>query len=214
MQHHNHSAMNNMMMETTDLHAHHKNMPGMHVDSAMSNHSTDGMHGMTGMHGMKMYFHAGVTETILFECWKTHSAGTMVASFIGIFIIALLYEGLKFFREHLYRKHYTDVKFTSIAVTSSSADSGGEMQKVVTNKILSFPHLFQTFLHVLQLVISYFLMLIFMTFNVWLCLAVALGAGVGYFLFGWKKAIIVNVSEALSLVLKLILSNLIDMLFF
>lgn len=44
-------------------------------------------------------------------------------------------------------------------------------------------HWYQTLLHMLQVTISFLLMLIFMTFNVWLCIAVVLGAGVGYFLF-------------------------------
>ena len=45
----------------------------------------------------------------------------------------------------------------------------------------------------LQIVVSYCLMLIFMTYNVWLCLAVALGAAIGYFMFGWKKTVVVEV---------------------
>ena len=45
----------------------------------------------------------------------------------------------------------------------------------------------------LQIVVSYCLMLIFMTYNVWLCLAVALGAATGYFVFGWKKTVVVDV---------------------
>ena len=44
-----------------------------------------------------------------------------------------------------------------------------------------------------QIVVSYCLMLIFMTYNVWLCLAVALGAAIGYFMFGWKKTVVVDV---------------------
>ena len=61
--------------------------------------------------------------------------------------------------------------------------------------MLSLAHLVQTLLHVLQVVISYFLMLIFMTYNVYLCVAVALGAGPGYFLFAWNRTIIVDVNE-------------------
>lgn len=34
-----------------------------------------------------------------------------------------------------------------------------------------------------------------MTYNVWLCVAVVAGAAVGYFLFGWKKSVIVDVTE-------------------
>ncbi|XP_022213495.2 LOW QUALITY PROTEIN: uncharacterized protein LOC111068359 [Drosophila obscura] len=48
---------------------------------------------------------------------------------------------------------------------------------------LSPLHMAQTFLHMLQVLISFLLMLVFMSFNVWLCSAVLLGAGVGYFLF-------------------------------
>lgn len=63
------------------------------------------------------------------------------------------------------------------------------------NRMLSWPHILQTFLHVIQMVISYFLMLIFMTYNVWLCLAVVAGSGMGYFLFGWRKATVVDITE-------------------
>ena len=48
---------------------------------------------------------------------------------------------------------------------------------------------------ILQVLVSYCLMLIFMTYNIWLCLAVVLGAGTGYMLFGWHKAIVVDVNE-------------------
>ncbi|KAH8383640.1 hypothetical protein KR009_009775, partial [Drosophila setifemur] len=57
--------------------------------------------------------------------------------------------------------------------------------RVPINKVyFSCMHLVQTLLHVLQVFVSFLLMLIFMTFNVWLCLAILLGAGVGYFIFG------------------------------
>lgn len=61
--------------------------------------------------------------------------------------------------------------------------------------MLSAMHLFQTFLHILQVTLSFLLMLIFMTYNTWLCVAVVLGAALGYFLFGWKKSVIVDVTE-------------------
>ncbi|VDP08553.1 unnamed protein product [Soboliphyme baturini] len=53
---------------------------------------------------------------------------------------------------------------------------------------ISWSHLLQTLLQMLQIVISYFLMLIFMTYNVWLCLAIVVGSGVGYFLFGFERS--------------------------
>ena len=45
-----------------------------------------------------MYFHFGFEKTILFQEWSVDSVGAMVGSCIGIFFIAVLYEGLKYFR--------------------------------------------------------------------------------------------------------------------
>lgn len=44
-------------------------------------------------------------------------------------------------------------------------------------------HLFQTFLHILQVFVGYVLMLIVMTYNAWLGVAVLAGAGAGYMAF-------------------------------
>ena len=43
-------------------------------------------------------------------------------------------------------------------------------------------HLKTTLLYMLQFLIGYFLMLVAMTYNIWLFLAVVLGSGIGYFL--------------------------------
>ena len=63
------------------------------------------------------------------------------------------------------------------------------------SRMLTCSHLVQTLLHIFQVIISYCLMLVFMTYNVWLCAAVALGAGMGYFVFGWKRAVVVDINE-------------------
>lgn len=63
--------------------------------------------------------------------------------------------------------------------------------QLLTNKI----HLVQTLMHLVQVALSYSLMLIVMTFNVWLVLAVVLGAGVGYFFFGWIRQRSIDVVE-------------------
>jgi len=48
---------------------------------------------------------------------------------------------------------------------------------------------------VVQVALSYLLMLVVMTYNVYLCLAVVLGAGVGHFLFGWRRRVLIDVNE-------------------
>lgn len=48
-------------------------------------------------------------------------------------------------------------------------------------------HLLGTGLHMLTVFVSYCLMLVFMTYNVYLCVSVVLGAGLGYAVFFWKR---------------------------
>lgn len=101
------------------------------------------------MGGMKMYFHFGYTEdNILFSFWKISSIGGtncsflnqhlfnrhdhnlmiflgLIGSMIGIFLLAMLYEGLKVLREYLLHRsmHFDE---TGISRQSgSSASSNG-----------------------------------------------------------------------------------------
>ena len=46
----------------------------------------------------QMYFHFSLGDVVLFEFWKVNSYGALISSMIGIFIAAMLYEGLKYFR--------------------------------------------------------------------------------------------------------------------
>ncbi len=59
----------------------------------------------------------------------------------------------------------------------------------------SCQHILQTVLHVVQLMISYILMLVVMTYNVYLCLGVVLGAGVCYYLFFRERFVVLGNQE-------------------
>jgi copper transporter 1 len=61
-------------------------------------------------------------------------------------------------------------------------------------------HVALTALHIVRVFVAYTLMLVFMTFNVWLCLSVIIGAGVGYLLLGWKRATFVPSDESIELI--------------
>lgn len=140
---------------------------------------------------MKMYFHFTLNDIVLFNFWKVDSYGTLISSMIGIFVAAMLYEGLKYFREYLYWKNYNMLQYQTVNKPPSQ-----ENERVINKpSLLSTHHLIQTFLHVIQIFVSYLLMLIFMTYNVWLCIAVTLGSATGYFLFGWRKSLFVDVTE-------------------
>ncbi|XP_050686050.1 high affinity copper uptake protein 1-like isoform X2 [Eriocheir sinensis] len=142
-------------------------------------------------HGMSMSFHMGYSEVILFDWWSIDSVGGLIGSMIGIFILAMLYEGLKYWREHLFRKSIAAMQYCA----SVEKGSINEQPKPSQMNMLSMDHGIQTLLHVLQMIVSYFLMLIFMTYNGWLCIATVLGAGFGYFLFGWRKSVVVDITE-------------------
>jgi hypothetical protein len=55
---------------------------------------------------------------------------------------------------------------------------------LVASEYCSVHHILQSWLHVVQVGVAYLLMLVAMTFNGWLFLAVCFGAGLGYFIFG------------------------------
>ena len=204
-----HATMNHSMMgHTTMNHSMmgHTMKPMMdHSNHSMTNnidHSAHGSH-MTSSHdmmNMMMYFHTGVMETVLFEDCMTKTKGGMAAACIIVFVVAILYEGLKFLREVLLQRSlmaqaphvYMDSKTSGISQEQIVIQTGNMS---TTSRMFSVAHIQQTVLHVIQVFISYCLMLVFMTYNVWLCMAVVLGAGFGYFLFGWRRAMVVDANE-------------------
>jgi copper transporter 1 len=130
----------------------------------------------------------------------------MFGSCVFFFILAILYELLKYSRQlHLNKaecgvceveinpENGTDSNSTQESPSCHSVDDKTrhplQRDSIKRSKIkmLSIAHLIQTALHMLQILISYLLMLGFMLFNIWICLAVILGAGVGYFLIGTRK---------------------------
>uniref|UniRef100_A0A8D0G3N2 Copper transport protein n=1 Tax=Strix occidentalis caurina TaxID=311401 RepID=A0A8D0G3N2_STROC len=140
-----------------------------------------------------MCFEANVfccTGTIMFLLLSE-----MAGAFVAVFFLAMFYEGLKIARECLLRKSQVSIRYNSMPVPGPNGTILMETHKTVGQQMLSFPHLLQTVLHVIQVVVSYFLMLIFMTYNGYLCIAVAAGAGTGYFFFSWKKAVVVDITE-------------------
>lgn len=49
------------------------------------------------------------------------------------------------------------------------------------SKFEAIPHLKETLLYIVRFIVGYVLMLVAMTYNVWLFLAVVAGCGIGYF---------------------------------
>ncbi|XP_053682201.1 high affinity copper uptake protein 1 [Sabethes cyaneus] len=136
-------------------------------------HNHGGPDDMEMLCPMQMSFHGGSCEIILFPSWATTEVGQFVGAWFGFFLLALLYEGLKFYREVLRKK---ELNATTPGVTKT-------LRQHYTSKF----HIMQSALHLIQVSVSYILMLIVMTFNLWLCLAVVSGAAIGYYFFGWIR---------------------------
>ena len=138
---------------------------------------------------MDMYFVFGNHVTILFKQWTTRTTGELVASCFALFVMGVLYEGLKVIRQilaHRAEKTYADMYM------NASEGRGLTSESVVTiipprRRMKSLSHIVQTLLHMVQVLLGYLLMLAFMTYNVWVGVAVVVGSGVGFFLFGWKS---------------------------
>uniref|UniRef100_A0A2K6E818 Copper transport protein n=1 Tax=Macaca nemestrina TaxID=9545 RepID=A0A2K6E818_MACNE len=170
-------------------HSHHMRMSYMGSNSTMQpsyHHPTTSM-----MMPITFYFGFKNVE-LLFSGLVINTAGEMAGVFVAVFLLAMFYEGLKIARDSLSQ---VSIRYNSMPVPGPNGTILMETHKTVRQQMLSFPHLLQTVLHIIQVVISYFLMLIFMTYNGYLCLAVTVGAGTGYFLFSWKKAVVVDITE-------------------
>nr|CAD2133388.1 unnamed protein product [Meloidogyne enterolobii] len=198
-------------------------------------------------HNMKMYFHGGFDEIVLFDFWRINSTLGLFTSFILIFLMGAAYEGLKWFRVYFQlwtceRSKSSD--FLSLNSVSRKVEgknfNGSEDHSLIKNNnktfasssgcsencgnsntlnrevyaptvVISAPQvctssmqinrwtwimmyvnrnfspstcqLIETGIYAFQLVLAYWLMLIAMTFNVWLTFAVILGAAFGHWLF-------------------------------
>ncbi|XP_067940933.1 high affinity copper uptake protein 1-like isoform X2 [Watersipora subatra] len=126
---------------------------------------------------------------LLFQSWQLNETWQLALACVFLAIATALYEGLKVLRETLL------VWSMKSGASGSSYNTSKTRGSSIRARMCTCHHLLQSVLHVIQVTLSYFLMLAVMTFNVYIGLSIVLGAGVGYFLFGWKRAIVNDVNE-------------------
>eukprot|EP01126_Amoeba_proteus_P060268 TRINITY_DN7952_c0_g1_i1.p1 TRINITY_DN7952_c0_g1~~TRINITY_DN7952_c0_g1_i1.p1 ORF type:complete len:348 (-),score=50.34 TRINITY_DN7952_c0_g1_i1:212-1255(-) len=128
---------------------------------------------------MEMFFHTGIYDYILFRGWVPQSTGTYVASVLAVLLASILFEGFrvlklrmdnKWNREILHHAH----KSSHVPLMDSSFARAPFIFHVELSR--GILRIFEVFFH-------YLLMLIAMTFNVGLFLAIVLGSGVGHIIF-------------------------------
>ncbi|PAV76213.1 hypothetical protein WR25_17554 [Diploscapter pachys] len=156
-------------------HSHHNHEQHMHVASADMNldnvisSPNQGMdHSMMMNHAMA--FHFGAHETILFDFWRTSNGIEMFFSCIGVIAICILHQTVIFLR-NLKKSQQSHENLTN-----------GDVKRRFQPSVIKFAFA-DCAIYFIQLLLAYVLMLIFMTFNVYLCLSVLIGEILGRFVF-------------------------------
>merc|ERR1719400_1744805 len=88
---------------------------------------------------MSMTFHGGCNEVILFDFWKISTIGGLIGSMVGCFLLGILYEGLKFYREFLMARGFSSVPYNNVAVSAESSEREGDEASVVSSSPNSRP---------------------------------------------------------------------------
>ena len=141
---------------------------------------------------MKMYFHFGYNEIILFDFFHISSVNGLVVAVVGCFFMSFVSESLKFYRDYLQKSMTIDNQYKNVPddISDDLIDSdncAADIKRVKwKNTISTKEHSVLTLLYMVQVILSYSLMMM-MRYNVWLCTAVIIGHVVGYAAFGWRQ---------------------------
>ncbi|XP_047133875.1 high affinity copper uptake protein 1 isoform X1 [Hydra vulgaris] len=121
--------------------------------------------------------------TILFKGWKSKNSGEMAASCFALMVLAIMHEAVKCLRETLKNNEKPEM----YEVLQKEQMYLLWSPNILRKKIFNLLHLTQTLLHMVQMTLSYMLMLAVMTYNAWLLIAILIGSAIGYFIFAHKK---------------------------
>ncbi len=99
-----------------DHHSSHHGHDAHHAHDPQPEPVSDSMEHMGGHHMdmMMMYFHGGYTEVILFDFWRINSLGGLIGSMIGCFLMGILYEGIKSYREYWMNGAFKTVSYDQV----------------------------------------------------------------------------------------------------
>ncbi|PCH36066.1 Ctr copper transporter [Wolfiporia cocos MD-104 SS10] len=150
---------------------------------------------------MNMLWNTQIEDTcIVFRSWHVSSKTVFALSFFAIVALGVLYEWLRvaqrdvdrLIARRLIAEGKGKARVRSGRNTPSESDSegaallsGAQALKPKTGTPLPiFTRVIRALLYALTVFLSFFLMLVFMTYNAYLILAVVVGAGIGHFVFG------------------------------
>ncbi|KUI67378.1 Copper transport protein CTR2 [Cytospora mali] len=157
----------------------------------MPGHGGHGGHTMPDMPemcSMNMLFTWDTTNLcIVFSQWHIRSTAGLLFSLIAVVLIGMGYEALRAGTrryEIIMNKRMETIPSDNDTETTPLAWAIGQ-NKVQVNKRV---HFVKAAMYALQTFYAFMLMLIFMTYNGWVMVAVTLGAFLGYVVFGGQTA--------------------------
>ncbi|UNI14613.1 copper transpport protein, variant 2 [Purpureocillium takamizusanense] len=145
----------------------HARMDHSHMNHAGMDH---GGGGMDDMCSMSMLFTWDTTNLcIVFRQWHIRSTASLVVSLLAVVVLAMGYEALR---------------SVSRAYEASLAKRISALPRQLQDETGRQGHIIKAVLYALQNFYAFMLMLVFMTYNGWVMIAVSLGAFFGYLVFG------------------------------
>lgn len=147
-------------------HHHHHHNPDSSTPaiSVVDHDSHHGHHSQHSTHDHAVYFNFNTDMAVLFSGWSLNSRTGIFLLCFGILFLGILYQGIKHLRVYIHR----DIP-------------------ILNHTAFSREHALQTLLYGVQIVFSYILMLVIMTYNVWVFICTVVGLGIGFFLCEWHR---------------------------
>lgn len=136
---------------------------------------------MNNMCSMNMLFTWDTTNLcVVFRWWHIRSTPGLLFSLLAIIALAAGYECLRSFSRRFERWAASSQSDIPTVTESTPFLSPGRSQPAVSQRA----HIIKALLYAIQNFYAFMLMLIFMTYNGWVMIAVSVGAFVGYLVFG------------------------------
>ena len=139
--------------------------------------------GESGIPEMRMYFHMGMIDYVLFKGWVPRNGVQYAFTWIGIAVAGVLLEAIKFFRAKMEKRWLENHShlFVTINTHHDTEETAARPETQPWHWKVDLP---RSILATVELGWGYMLMLVAMTFNVGLFLAVLFGCFLGTLIFG------------------------------
>ncbi|ROV99920.1 hypothetical protein VMCG_06164 [Cytospora schulzeri] len=166
------------------MHMGHGDMGDMPGHGGHEGHTMPDMPSHGEMCNMNMLFTWDTTNLcIVFNQWHIRTTAGLLFSLVAVVLIGMGYEALRAGTrryETVMNRRMESIPSDNIAETPPLAWATGQNKAQVNKRV----HFIKAVMYALQTFYAFMLMLIFMTYNGWVMVAVTLGAFLGYLVFG------------------------------